>query len=142
MHIRGTSEGADIEELFVWPPYRERGIATTLAGQALLYAATTPWQHGRWGWHELEADAIMRERSRWNPRIPGWLNHLLSNPDSTVTNQAEFLALLERLAKLQSLDGIRLLRDAAGAKSRELDYVVNDDRTPVHGVVLKVRDKT
>jgi GNAT superfamily N-acetyltransferase len=110
MHIHGTSEGADIEELFVWPPYRERGIATTLAGHALLYAATTPWQHGRWRLHELEADALMRERSQWRPRIPGWLDQLLSNPDGGVTGQAEFIALLERLAKLQSLDGIRLMR--------------------------------
>lgn len=109
MHIRGTSDGADVEEFFVWPPYRERGIATTLAGHALLYAATTPWQLGRWRWHELEADAIMRERSHWKVRIPNWLNQLLSNPDNGVTSQAEFLALLERLAKLQSLDGVRLL---------------------------------
>ena len=87
---------------------RERGIATTLAGHALLYAATTPWQHGRWRWHELEADAIMRERSQWKPRIPGWLDHLLSNPDSGVTGQAEFLAVLERLAKLESPDGVRI----------------------------------
>jgi GNAT superfamily N-acetyltransferase len=108
MHIRGTSDGADVEELFVWPPYRERGLATTLAGHALLYAATTPWQHGRWRWQELEADAIMRERSQWKPRIPRWLNELLSNPDSGVTGQADYLSLLERLAKLKSPDGVRL----------------------------------
>jgi GNAT superfamily N-acetyltransferase len=141
MHIRGTSDGAEIEELFVWPPYRKRGIATTLTGQALLYAAGTPWQHGRWRWHELEADVIMRQRSHWEPRIPSWLDHLLSDPDSAVTNRAQFLALLERLAKLQSLDGVRLLRDAGGVDSREVDYVVDDDRTPAHGVVLRIRDQ-
>ncbi len=138
MHIRGTSDGADIEELFVWPPYRERGIATTLAGQALLYAARTPWQHGSWCWHESAADALMRERSNWKTRIPSWLDHLLSNPDGAVTNQAQFLTLLERLAKLQSLDGIRPLRRA---DSTELDYVVDDDQTPTHGVIVRVLDK-
>ena len=141
MHIHGTSNGAEIEELFVWPPYRERGIATTLAGQALLYTAGTPWQHGRWRWHELEADAIMRERSQRKPRIPSWLNSLLSNPDSAVTNQAQFLTMLERLAKLQSLDGVRLLRHVAGVDSNELDYVVDDDQTPAVGVVLRIHDK-
>jgi len=38
IHLRGTSVGADVEELFVWPPYRKRGIGTALAGQALLFA--------------------------------------------------------------------------------------------------------
>jgi hypothetical protein len=141
MHIRGTSDGAEVEELFVWPPYRERGIATTLAGQSLLYAAETPWQHGRWHWHELEADAIMRERSLWKPRISSWLDDLLSNPDGAMTNRDQFLTLLERLAKSQSPDGVRLLRDAPGVGSRELDYVVDDDQTPAHGVVLGIRDK-
>lgn len=139
MHMRGTSYGADVEELFVWPPYRERGIGTALAGHTLLYAATTPWQHGRWQWHELEADAIMRKRSQRKPHIPRWLRYVNASPDSTVTNQAQFLSLLERLAKSQSLDGVRLLRDASRVKLTVLDYVVDDDRNPSRGVIIRTQ---
>jgi GNAT superfamily N-acetyltransferase len=110
MHIHGTPYGADVEELFVWPPYRERGIATALAGQVLFYAAQTPWQHARWRWQALEADTIMRQRAQRKPRIPSWLDHLISNPDNAMTNQAQFLGLLERLAKSRSLDGVHQFR--------------------------------
>jgi hypothetical protein len=138
MHVRGTADGAEVEELFVWPRYRERGIGTALAGQTLLYAAGTSLQHSGWRWHELEADSIMLQRSGWNIRIPGWLKHLTSNPENVMTSRAQFLALLERLAESRSLDGVRLLRENPGADPADVEYVVDDDRRPTYGVIVNV----
>jgi hypothetical protein len=139
MHIRGTADGAEVEELFVWPRYRERGIGTALAGQTLLYAAATLLQHSGWRWHELEADSIMRQRSGSNIHVPGWLKRLTSNPENVMTSRGKFLALLKRLAESRSLDGIRLLHENSGADPADVEYVVDDDRRPTYGVTVNVR---
>ena len=116
IHIRGTLGGADVEELFVWPPYRQRGIATALVGHALLTAfCETPWQWGRWTWLEQEADAVIRRLSPTKPHVPTWLRRLLGNPNGAILDRKRLLGLLGRLATLEVPDGIRRLRIRDGA---------------------------
>lgn len=80
MHIRGTSSGSIVEELFIWPPYRKLGIGTTLAGQALLHASLNPlWPKNGWEWKESEADVMVLERSERKPHVPLWLKAVASH---------------------------------------------------------------
>jgi hypothetical protein len=141
MHIRGTLDGPDIEEFFVWPLYRERGIGTTLAGQGLLYATMTPWQQGRWRWHEPEADATMRVRSQWEPHIPGWLSNLLSDSGGVVASRQQIFSLLAVLANSHSPDGVRMVHRGAENGSTGFDSVSSDDRNQAHGVIIKIHNR-
>jgi GNAT superfamily N-acetyltransferase len=136
IHIRGNPGSVAVEELFVWPPYRERGIGTALAGQALLYTATAAWPQCRWTWQEPEADAMVRQRSQIRPQLPHWLMALIFQGDSARPEDVHqsFFELLKDLAELQAPDGVRLIQERAG--SRMVDVIVNDIYHPAYGVVI------
>lgn len=99
MHLRGTASGAHVEELYVWPPYRERGIGTALVGQALVYGAATSWRDLPLTWHELEADAVVRQRSPLKPHLPRWLRELpwVAEQDGATAMQGTLMEALVRL---------------------------------------------
>jgi hypothetical protein len=137
IHLRGTSVGADIEELFVWPPYRRRGICTALASQALLYvAASTSRLELPVTWHELEADAVVRQRSLMKSGPPQWLRemHWETKPGTIAASQVTLGEILVHLAGLRALDGVRILRRTEG--SQIVDMLTDDERSPRYGVVI------
>jgi hypothetical protein len=110
MHVRATHSGGVVEELFVWPPYRELGIGTALAGQTLLHVYPNPaLQKLDWTWYEPEADMMVRQRSRTKPHIPSWLNALLTGDVPAPVVQREqgdiklqLLGWIELIAKTQA----------------------------------------
>jgi hypothetical protein len=90
MHMRATHNGGIVEELFIWPPYRELGIGTTLAGRTLLHSYQSPaLQKIDWTWHASEADAMTHQRPQSMPRIPGWLNTVLTGDIPAPSRQSE-----------------------------------------------------
>lgn len=141
MHLRGTASGVDVEELYVWPPYREHGIGTALAGQALLYGAMTGWREEPLTWHELEADAIVRQKSRLKPHLPRWLSELLGEPKpgGATAIQGTLAELLMLLAGLQVPDGVCLLRRKE--QSRIVDMVAAAERGPTQAVVIRTEQR-
>jgi GNAT superfamily N-acetyltransferase len=140
MHISGTLSGADVEELFVWPPYRECGIGTALAGHALLYITKISMQDLTLTWHEQEADATVRQHSPLKPHVPHWLQDLpwRGSPGAAIVLHGRLLKLLRQLVQAQVPDGIRVVRSRD--KSAVVDVVVHDERySAYYGVPLGPR---
>lgn len=142
IHLRGTASGADVEELYVWPPYREGGIGTALVSQALLYGAMTPWRELPLTWHELEADTVVRQRSPLKPHLPQWFRELpwAAKQSGATATQGTLMELLIRLAGLQILDGVRLLRSEKD--SHIMDMVGDDERASTYAVVISTQQRS
>ncbi|MFC5008711.1 hypothetical protein ACFPIJ_64215 [Dactylosporangium cerinum] len=135
MHVRGTEAGAAVEEFFVWPTYRQRGIGTTLAGQTLLFAATTTWRERPISWHVTEPDSLAQEIGADPSRVPNWLKSLdfSGSPERTAT-VSSLTGLLIDLASQSSVDGIALTKRAN--RSSMVTVVNNDWRRPTYGIVV------
>ena len=103
----------DVEEFFVWPPYRGRGFGTALAGRTLLYASASHARRVRW--IELNADSIVNQRVR--STFPAWASDFTwtaSDNDlgwdvARVTEPIDILHLLGRLGHLHAPGGVHLL---------------------------------
>lgn len=103
----------DIEEFFIWPPYRGHGLGTALAGRTLLYAAATDVTRVRW--LELEADAFVN--TRVSTHVPSWLRTVNWNqPDEDagwgvrrISTEMQVEPLLRHLADLHKEGGVHLI---------------------------------
>lgn len=112
LHARIDASGIlEIEEAFVWPPYRGRGLGATLVGQSLLLAATYHYRTIRW-LHPLADEVVARRSGR---HTPGWILSLPWHPTrdefavAAATTTLDIPALLIKLANLETPGGVRLL---------------------------------
>ncbi len=112
MHIRETQRGAEVEELFVWPRYRGRGIGTALAGQTLFHEGVVFMQRRDLIWHQLESDVLVTKKAPLKAHVPRWLRNLpwAGSPRVAVLPYEERVKLLGRLARLKAPDGLRMRR--------------------------------
>ncbi len=70
LHARSSLGGVlDIEEFFIWPSYRGRGLGAALAGQSLLFAAIR--QHRAVRWLQPQADVEVARVTGFAP--PVWV---------------------------------------------------------------------
>jgi hypothetical protein len=144
MHIGSTLGGAHVEELFVWPPYRQHGLGTALAGHALLYVARmSALQDGELPhdftvtWHEHEAEAIVRQHSMRSPFVPSWLKNLpwRGSPGVALILRGRYLKLLRQIAQMRVPDGIRVM--SLKSESAAFDVIVHHEQRPDFGIVIR-----
>jgi GNAT superfamily N-acetyltransferase len=115
LHGRIGGSAVDIEDLFVWPPYRGRKIGAALAGSALYWASNRGYRQARW--LELEADAI--ERSYSARGLPSWLRRMDWHESDqggvrSATDRTDLVACLLEFEEIEVPGGLRKVRAHVG----------------------------
>ena len=106
MQIRKVARTAVVQEFFVWPPYRERGIGTALAGHSTLAAG----MFGCWKIQWLIHRADRRAQTTSNILLPQWLSSQLASQNQTNDAFESLWDLVEKLANLESEYGLVVKR--------------------------------
>jgi GNAT superfamily N-acetyltransferase len=111
LHGRVDGSAVDIEELFVWPPYRGRKIGAALAGSALYWASNRGYRQVRW--LELQSDAV--ERSYSARVLPNWLRRMDWHESDqlgirSATDRIDLTACLLEFENLEVPGGLRRVR--------------------------------
>jgi GNAT superfamily N-acetyltransferase len=113
LHARGTPGlTLDIEEFFIWPPYRGQGLGSALAGQSVLFAAQRGYKGVRW--MRLYADVVVD--SNTGGKLPGWAESMLwQDADvglgvACATERMDVVNLLTMFASHSASGGVRAFR--------------------------------
>jgi hypothetical protein len=124
----------EVQEYFVWPPYRCRGVGTVLAGHALLSLARLGCLRIRW----LHSVADVRSRSMSEVKLPRWLSIVRTDTSRRwgISKESKVEALhrvIDRVAGISTPGGITRLR------VHEIDRVVitaSEHRLSKSGIIL------
>jgi|SRR5665213_765585 len=103
MQIRKVARTAVVQEFFVWPTYRERGIGIALAGHSILAAGMFGCWKIRWLIHRADR----RAQTASIILLPQWLSSELATQKQTgdafeQTDESSLWELVEKLADLGS----------------------------------------